>query len=178
MSTTSPTSDDDHVSPANAFDRLVWHNPRVCNGCFEHVKELEEHTFSGGITDHDVHDQSRTPQATLEQDERIVDTVPAESVDGGSRPGQQRAAVPRTTCRSCSRIGCWADDTTLTKIQALRLIGPLAHRLREQGLEFDKSVLRRSIRKFKEIEAVQGYDTEIFRRSVKLAVLRAAPTEY
>ncbi|WP_243637907.1 hypothetical protein [Natrarchaeobius oligotrophus] len=54
MSTTSPHPTDEHVSPQRAFDRLVWHNPRICNGCFEHSKEIEEATFSGGVSDHDV----------------------------------------------------------------------------------------------------------------------------
>ncbi|KDE56836.1 hypothetical protein EL22_19525 [Halostagnicola sp. A56] len=161
MSTVSPTLADDHVSAQRAFDRLVWHNPRVCNGCFEHVREVQEGTFSGGVYDHAVEERKRTPQATLEQG--IVDH---------DEYGEKTSTPPMTTCRTCARIGCWADDDTLSKIQALRLIGPLAHRLREQGLEFDKSVLRRAVRLFKERDDVQGYDTEIFRRSVKLAVLR------
>ncbi|RQG90318.1 hypothetical protein EA462_10100 [Natrarchaeobius halalkaliphilus] len=42
MSTTGTQSTDNHVSPQRAFDRLVWHNPRYCNGCFERIKEIEE----------------------------------------------------------------------------------------------------------------------------------------
>lgn len=59
--------------------------------------------------------------------------------DAQSRPGPQRTSIARTTCRSCSRIGCWADDETLSKVQALRLTTPLADRLEEAaglGYEF------------------------------------------
>lgn len=179
MSTTIPSTDD-HVSPQRAFDRIVWRNARVCNGCFEHIKEIEEATFNGGVDDHDVQEDYRTPQATIEPDEQIHSFVDGatgsprrdEAGESTIRPGQQRASIVRTTCQSCARIGCWADDETLSKIQALRLVGPLAHRLREQGLEFDESTLQHAVRLFKERDDVQGYDTEIFRRSVKLAVKR------
>lgn len=180
MSNTTSLATDEHVSPQRAFDRLVWDNPRVCNGCFEHVREIDEATISGGVYDHDVEDRHRTPQASLEQDNRIITTV-----DGGSgsarardagdsvtRPGQQRSGVPRTTCRTCARVGCWAESETLSKTQALRLTTPLVRRLQEQGLEFDEHALRRAVRLFKEHEDAQGYDTEIFRRSTKLAVKR------
>ncbi|OVE83208.1 hypothetical protein [Natronolimnobius baerhuensis] len=181
MSTTDSPSGDDHVSPQRAFDRIVWQNSRCCNGCFELVKEIEEATFSGGVDDHDVQEHHRTPAATLEPDDRILTDVDGgsgstrrgDAGDAQSRPGQQRTSIARTTCRSCSRIGCWADDETLSKVQALRLTTPLADRLEEAGLEFDRSVLRRAVRLFKEHEDAQGYDTEIFRRSVKLAVKRA-----
>ncbi|WP_049896815.1 hypothetical protein [Natrialba chahannaoensis] len=168
MSTTQSTSGDNHISPKTAFDRIVWHTPRVCNGCFELVKEIEEATFNGGVDDHDVQEHHRTTAATLEPDEQIHT-----SVDGvTTRPGQQRTSIARTTCRSCARVGCWADDETLSKVQALRLTTPLANRLEEANVEFDRSVLRRAVRLFKEHEDAQGYDTEIFRRSVKLAVKR------
>ena len=161
MSTTTPQIDD-HVSPQRAFDRLIWHNDRVCNGCFEHVREIDETTYSGGMYDHSVEDRHRTSKATLEQG--VVDH---------DEYGERTSSKPMTTCRTCARVGCWATDETLSKVQALRLVDPLAHRLRDQGLEFDKSALRRAVRLFKERDDVQGYDTEIFRRSVKLAVRRS-----
>ena len=172
MSTTAPTPTDRHVSPQRAFDRIVWYNSRCCNACFERTKDIDETTFSGGVYDHDAQDHYRTSQATLEPDERIVQDVDVDG-RGTTRPGQQRSAIPRTTCRTCARIGCWADDDTLSKTQAVRLTTPLARRLEEAGLEFDTSVLRRAVRLFKERDDVQGYDTEIFRRSVKLAALRS-----
>ena len=181
MSTTTPTPDvDGHVSPQRAFDRLVWHNDRVCNGCFEHIREIDRATVSGGVHDHDVQDRHRTPGTTVEPDARIVESVDGatgspergNAGDSRTRPGQQRAQLARTTCRTCARVGCWADDDTLSKVQAVRLVTPLAERLRERGLEFDEHTLRRAVRLFKERDDVQGYDTEIFRRSVKLAVQR------
>ncbi|MXV62059.1 hypothetical protein GS429_08295 [Natronorubrum sp. JWXQ-INN-674] len=180
MSTTSTPSTDDHVSPQRAFDRLVWHNPRVCNGCFERIKEIEEATFNGGVDDHDVAEHHRTPQATIEPDQQIQTSVDGatgspqrgDPGDGTPRPSQQRTSIARTTCRSCARVGCWADDDTLSKIQAVRLTTPLAQRLEEADVGFGESVLRRAVRLFKEHEDAQGYDTEIFRRSVKLAVKR------
>lgn len=181
MSTTSSPSTDGHVSPQRAFDRVVWDNPRVCNGCFERVKQIEEATFSGGVDDHDVEEHHRTPQATLEPDEQIHRSVDGatgslrrgDPGEGTIRPGQQRTSIARTTCRSCARVGCWAEDDTLSKIQAVRLTTPLAERLEDVGVEFDKSALRHAVRLFKERDDVQSYDTEIFRRSVKLAVKRA-----
>ncbi|AFZ73026.1 hypothetical protein [Natronobacterium gregoryi] len=181
MSTTSTPSTDGHVSPQRAFDRIIWANPRVCNGCFERIKEIEEATFSGGVNDHDVQEHHRTPQATLEPDEQIQRSVDAatgslrrdDPGEATSRPGQQRTSIARTTCRSCARIGCWADDDTLSKVQAVRLTSPIAERLEDAGVEFDSHALRRAVRLFKERDDVQGYDTEIFRRSVKLAVQRA-----
>lgn len=180
MSTTSSPSTDDHVSPQRAFDRIVWHNPRVCNGCFEHIKEIEEATFNGGVDDHDVQEDHRTPQATIEPDEQIHTSVDGatgsprrgDPGDATTRPGQERTSIARTTCRSCARVGCWADDDTLSKIQAVRLTTPLAARLREAGLDFSERALRRAVHLFKSRDDVQGYDTEIFRRSVKLAVQR------
>lgn len=181
MSTTSTSPTDGYVSAQRAFDRVVWHNPRICNGCFERIKEIEETTFSGGINDHDVQEDHRTPQATIEPDEQIHSFVDGttgsprrgDHGDATIRPGQQRTSIARTTCRSCARVGCWADDDTLSKVQAVRLTTPLAHRLEEAGVEFDSHTLRRAVRLFKEHEDVQGYDTEIFRRSVKLAVRRS-----
>ncbi|PGF16170.1 hypothetical protein CP556_08625 [Natrinema sp. CBA1119] len=157
MAMTQPNPDG-HVSPQRAFDRLVWYNDRVCNGCFEHVREIEEFSPRKSL---DVEERNRTPQASLEQG-----SIPQDEY------GELESGQPMTTCRTCARVGCWADDDTLSKVQALRLIGPLAHRLREQGLEFDEGTLRKAVRLFKSREDVQGYDTEIFRRSVKLAAQR------
>ncbi|WP_265112297.1 hypothetical protein [Halosolutus halophilus] len=169
--TTTPTSTDNHVSPQRAFDRLVWHNPRVCNGCFEHVKSVDKACLTRGRAEPlDVEDHHRTEHATLEQDIEAMDPAP----EGQSRDsyGERGRAVPRTTCRNCARIGCWADDDTLSKVQAVRLTTPLSNRLEEADLEFNERVLRQAVRLFKENEDVQGYDTEIFRRSVKLAINR------
>ncbi|ADD05232.1 uncharacterized protein Nmag_1656 [Natrialba magadii ATCC 43099] len=169
MSTTETHPADDHVSPQRAFDRIVWHTPRVCNGCFELVKEIEEATFNGGINDHDVQEHHRTTAATLEPDEQIHT-----SVDGvTTRPGQQRTSIARTTCRSCARVGCWADDETLSKVQALRLTAPLANRLEEANVEFDRYTLREFVRIAKGLDKYAGYDTEIFRCAVKMAMWRA-----
>ncbi|OIB56617.1 hypothetical protein [Natrialba sp. SSL1] len=180
MSTTESPSGDDHVSPQRAFDRIVWQNSRCCNGCFELVKEIEEATFSGGVDDHDVQEHHRTPAATLEPDDRILSdvngaagsTTRGDPGDAQSRPGPQRTSIARTTCRSCSRIGCWADDDTLSKVQALRLTTPLANRLEEAGLEFDRYTLREFVRIAKGLDKYAGYDTEIFRCAVKMAMWR------
>lgn len=181
MSTSTSPSTDGHVSPQEAFDRLIWHNPRICNGCFECVKEIEEATFNGGVDDHDVQEDHRTPQATLEPDEQIHNSVdgaagsprkgdPGETM---TRPGQQRTSITRTTCASCSRIGCWADDETLSKVQALRLTTPLIRRLEEADLKFDRYMLREFVRIAKGLDKYAGYDTEIFRCAVKMAMWRA-----
>lgn len=64
----TPTTDrPDHVSPQRAFDRLIWTNPEICNGCFERVKDVAELTISGGAVDHDVQEAARTDRATLER---------------------------------------------------------------------------------------------------------------
>lgn len=181
MSTTTSPSADDYVSPARAFDRVVWKNARVCNGCFEHVKEIQEATFSGGVSEHSAEDHHRTPQATLEPDERIVETVDgstggAHRGDAGAdteRPGPKRSAIARTTCRSCARVGCWAESDTLTQIQATRLVNPLLERLEEAGLDVDEETLRYLVWNLKAKEDIQGKDTEIFRVATKKAIQRA-----
>lgn len=157
-STQSSFGVEGHVSPAEAFDRCVWHNPRVCNACFEHVKQIDRGEPRSGLS---VEDHYRTENATLEPDTDPVDTH-----------GAVEASRARTTCSTCARVGCWADEETLSKIEAVRLTTPLAERLRDAGVAFDEQALRRAVRLFKEIDDVQGYDTEIFRRSTKLAVLR------
>jgi ArsR family metal-binding transcriptional regulator len=171
MSTTTPPSPDGHVSPAEAFDRLIWHNPRVCNGCFEHVKDVDEARLDRRAEPLDVQDHHRTARATLEQDVDSRDPCP--TAQGQAMYGEIQRGVPKTTCRSCSRIGCWAESETLSKIQALRLTTPLIERLREAGVAVDERILRKTVRAGKERDTLQGYDTELFRRAVKLSVRKA-----
>ncbi|WP_254766521.1 hypothetical protein [Salinilacihabitans rarus] len=165
MSTTAPSPSENgtgSISAARAFDRVVWHNPECCNGCFERIKHVDAYTVSFGATDHDVQDHHRTAHATLEPDTESHDDY-----------GELEVSIPRTTCRTCGRIGCWADDDTLTKVQALRLTTPLLRRLEEAGVEASGAKLRRAVRQLKSVDAIQGFDTEIFRRATKLAVREA-----
>ncbi|WP_276254088.1 hypothetical protein [Halomontanus rarus] len=63
------------------FDRLVWHNPHVCNGYFEHVKDVDEYTPRKSL---DVQEHHRTEHATLEQDTVVQDDY-----------GELESAVPK-----------------------------------------------------------------------------------
>lgn len=160
---TSSASDSGDVDPAEAFDVLVFENPRVCSGCFEHVRDIDQATLRYGRAEPlDVQDVHRTDQATLEPDADRIDAY-----------GELESARARTTCRTCGRIGCWADDATLTQMQALRLTVPLADRLEEAGVPINRHALRKAVRELKSREEIQGYDTEIFRRATKIAINRA-----
>lgn len=163
MSTTVPTPADPPVSPRQAFDRLVWNNPRVCNGCFEHVRDFHvtQRKF-GGDAIHTVRVKSRTNQATLEPDEDIV----------GGEYDELRSETARTTCSTCARVGCWADDDSLSKIQMLRLTTPLLRRLAEEGESADQMAMLRTIRHLKSQQKYEGRDTEIFRAATTIAVRR------
>lgn len=182
MSVTTTGASDDTVAPDSAFDRAIWHNACVCNNCLRRVKDVEAATL--GMGNHDVEAHTRTPNATLDQDERIVEYVDGatgserrgEAGESIRRPGPKRVAVPRTTCTNCGHIGCWAEDKDRSRIDATRLCKRIFPWLRELGVEHDRKTIAKYVWRAKGDPDEQGSDVEIFRDAVAAGVKAERPT--
>ncbi|WP_161972942.1 HNH endonuclease [Halostella pelagica] len=78
-----------------------------------------------------------------------------------------------SVCPDCSSPNGWAPDDTLSRREMLSRARPLVERLREQGIAVDAEVVRHTVRKLKSRSDLQGLDSEIFARAVKLGVRHA-----
>jgi len=170
MSTATPnpeTRQSVRPNPSEAFEQLVHFNHAICSNCFRRIKQ-DHRRVQAGIGAHDAEDHDEFGTETVRDDDgKVIGTT----VSGTH--GAVQSHPLRTTCEDCGSIGGRAEDATLSRREMLDRVGPLAARLREEGLAVDEFVIRYTVRKLKSRDALQGYDREIFERAVKLGVKHA-----
>jgi hypothetical protein len=156
MSTTQEPSGQRPVHPAEAFDRLIWHNPETCRNCFRRVRVVHPAPEQWGATDAITDRHERTPDAMLAHDERAHDDY-----------GELTTHPLRTTCRGCGSVGCHGAARTLSIEEALERVDRLADRLEEQGLPAHRELMRAIVERAKRDEDLAGRDYDIFSKAVE-----------
>lgn len=142
------------LTPAAVFDRVAFHNAGVCSHCFSRIKEVERITVKYGVGTRERRLDQRLGDGTLGYGE-VSDGVFA----------------PRTFCETCGSQSGRALNDTLSQRQAVTFARTLAERLHEADIDVDESWLAGAVRELRSYRRTNGYDTEVFRRAVKLAVI-------
>ena len=183
-----------HDSPSE-FERHIWHNSTICNNCFTRCKRST--TFERDDWGNRVEVLNRTEHATDgyasdstdswgEQTVRITEDLAGLDhwEDGTQVPrvvdvepigvhGYRPQYRYRTTCGECGSVRLLAQEDDLSKLEMLQRVPALVGRLEEQGIAVSERVTRRTVRKLKSVDRIQGKDREIFERAVKLGIRQA-----
>lgn len=169
MSTSATAPSDSHelgVPADKAFDEIAFHDPTVCSRCFSLIRKRDTYRPDVGIGGVSKH----APEERLRRAFNGGKGYKTEVVDEyGYRPLHE----PRTFCEDCGSQSGRADDDSLSQRQAVSFAGNLFSRLREANVRVSERTLKYLVGQLKEDKRVQGYDTEIFRRAVKVAIRHA-----
>lgn len=171
MSSSQPASNSQSyslgVDPSDAFDIYAFHSPTVCSRCFSLIRRYD--TFrpdaGGGVSKYAP--EERCVRAF--DGEHGYKHENFEHDEYGYRPFHR----PRTFCSECGSQSGRASDDDISRRRAVVFAGNLVNRLREGGIAVSDRTLKYLVGKFKSDERLDGVDTEIYRRSVKIAVRRA-----
>lgn len=161
--TNSPTLG---IPPEQAFDELAFHDPTVCSRCFSLIRKRD--TFRpdvgiGGVSKY-------APEERLI---RWYDGERGYKTEATNEYGYRPLHNPRTFCSDCGSQSGRAEDIDLSRRTAILFTENLLTRLREAGVHVDQQALKYTVGTLKSDERLEGADTEIFRRAVKLGIKHA-----
>lgn len=170
------------VDPDDAFDQLVFEDRTICSRCFKQIRRYD--TFrpdaDGGVSKYAPQERcvrafdgakgykhDCTEIVPDWDDERSP--IPAAAYAYDYRPLHR----PRTFCGECGSQSGRADDLVLSQRDAVCFAENLIDRFEEARIAIDRRAVKYTVRELKSREELCGYDTEIFRRAVKLGIKHA-----
>jgi hypothetical protein len=183
MSTTAtqPHRQPSRIDPADAFHDLIWTDGEICSNCFARVatsQTVQRDDWGNTASDRRLTEAGTRgletfptvelgEQTVRHEDGQVIGTEPRETCH--YRP----LVEPRTTCGECGSVRLLAHHDIMSTVEMVERVPAIAERLREHGVDVSERVMRRTVRRLKSDDRLQGYTKAIFERAVKLGIRHA-----